>query len=50
MEKIQIGLNFFIPMPVVKAGSLVKGKANFIPVGLVCPGEWKPFDEALKSL
>jgi flavin reductase (DIM6/NTAB) family NADH-FMN oxidoreductase RutF len=33
MEKKQIGQNFFIPMPVVLVGTLVKGKANFMTVG-----------------
>ncbi|RXE56388.1 flavin reductase [Methanoculleus taiwanensis] len=33
MDKIQIGLNFFIPMPVVLVGTQVNGKANFMTVG-----------------
>lgn len=33
MEKIQIGQNFFIPMPVVLVGTLVSGIANFMTVG-----------------
>ena len=33
MEKIQIGQNFFIPMPVVLVGTRVNGKANFMAVG-----------------
>jgi flavin reductase (DIM6/NTAB) family NADH-FMN oxidoreductase RutF len=33
MEKIQIGQNFFIPMPVVLVGTQVSGKANFMTVG-----------------
>ena len=33
MEKQQINNNFFIPMPVVLVGALVKGKANFMTVG-----------------
>jgi hypothetical protein len=33
MDKIQIGNNFFIPMPVVLVGTQVSGKANFIPLG-----------------
>ena len=33
MEKVQIGNNFFIPMPVVLVGTQVKGKANFMTVG-----------------
>jgi flavin reductase (DIM6/NTAB) family NADH-FMN oxidoreductase RutF len=33
MEKIQIGPNFFIPMPVVLVGTQVSGKANFMTVG-----------------
>jgi len=33
MEKIQIGQNFFIPMPVVLVGTQVSGKANFMAVG-----------------
>ena len=33
MEKIQIGQNFFIPMPVVLVGTQVAGKANFMAVG-----------------
>jgi flavin reductase (DIM6/NTAB) family NADH-FMN oxidoreductase RutF len=33
MEKVQIGQNFFIPMPVVLVGTQVAGKANFMTVG-----------------
>ncbi len=33
MEKIQIGTNFFIPMPVVLVGTMVAGRANFMAVG-----------------
>jgi len=33
MEKIPIGNNFFIPMPVVLVGTLVAKKANFMTVG-----------------
>jgi len=33
MEKIQIGNNFFIPMPVVLVGTQVSGKVNFMTVG-----------------
>jgi flavin reductase (DIM6/NTAB) family NADH-FMN oxidoreductase RutF len=33
MDKIPIGQNFFILMPVVLLGTQVKGKANFMPVG-----------------
>jgi flavin reductase (DIM6/NTAB) family NADH-FMN oxidoreductase RutF len=33
MDKIPIGLNFFIPMPVVLVGTQVKGKASFMTVG-----------------
>jgi flavin reductase (DIM6/NTAB) family NADH-FMN oxidoreductase RutF len=33
MDKIRIGQNFFIPMPVVLVGTLVSGKANFMAVG-----------------
>jgi flavin reductase (DIM6/NTAB) family NADH-FMN oxidoreductase RutF len=33
MEKIQMGNNFFIPMPVVLLGAQVHGKANFMTVG-----------------
>ncbi len=33
MDKIQIGQNFFIPMPVVLVGTQVSGKANFMAVG-----------------
>ena len=33
MDKIQIGQNFFIPMPVVLVGAQVSGKANFMTVG-----------------
>lgn len=33
MDKMQIGKNFFIPMPVVLVGTLVSGKANFMTVG-----------------
>ena len=33
MGKIQIGNNFFIPMPVVLVGTQVSGKANFMTVG-----------------
>ena len=29
MEKIAIGTNFFIPMPVVLVGTQVNGKENF---------------------
>ena len=33
MDKIQIGQNFFIPMPVVLVGTQVNGKDNFMTVG-----------------
>jgi len=33
MDKISIGTNFFIPMPVVLVGTQVNGKANFMAVG-----------------
>jgi flavin reductase (DIM6/NTAB) family NADH-FMN oxidoreductase RutF len=33
MDKISIGTNFFIPMPVVLVGTQVEGKANFMAVG-----------------
>jgi len=33
MDKILLGQNFFIPMPVVLVGTQVKGKANFMTVG-----------------
>jgi flavin reductase (DIM6/NTAB) family NADH-FMN oxidoreductase RutF len=33
MEKIAIGTNFFIPMPVVLVGTQVNGKDNFMAVG-----------------
>lgn len=33
MDKIPIGQNFFIPMPVVLVGTQVQGKANFMTVG-----------------
>jgi flavin reductase (DIM6/NTAB) family NADH-FMN oxidoreductase RutF len=33
MDKIDIGQNFFIPMPVVLVGTQVSGKANFMTVG-----------------
>ena len=33
MDKIQIGQNFFIPMPVVLVGTQVSGIANFMTVG-----------------
>jgi flavin reductase (DIM6/NTAB) family NADH-FMN oxidoreductase RutF len=33
MDKILIGQNFFIPMPVVLVGTQVDGKANFMAVG-----------------
>jgi flavin reductase (DIM6/NTAB) family NADH-FMN oxidoreductase RutF len=33
MDKIPIGQNFFIPMPVVIVGTQVRGKANFMTVG-----------------
>ena len=33
MDKIPIGQNFFIPMPVVLVGTQVAGKANFMTVG-----------------
>jgi flavin reductase (DIM6/NTAB) family NADH-FMN oxidoreductase RutF len=33
MEKQRIGMNFFIPMPVVLIGTQVAGKANFMTVG-----------------
>lgn len=35
MEKISIGTNFFIPMPVVLVGTQVNGRANFMAVGWV---------------
>jgi len=39
MDKIQIGQNFFIPMPVVLVGAQVSGKANFYDRGLVHAGK-----------
>jgi flavin reductase (DIM6/NTAB) family NADH-FMN oxidoreductase RutF len=33
MEKMQIGQNFFMPMPVILVGTQVNGKANFMTVG-----------------
>ena len=33
MDKMQIGQNFFIPMPVVLVGTQVSGIANFMAVG-----------------
>jgi flavin reductase (DIM6/NTAB) family NADH-FMN oxidoreductase RutF len=33
MDKVQIGHNFFIPMPVVLLGTQVSGRANFMTVG-----------------
>lgn len=33
MEKIPVGLNFFIPMPVVLVGTQVNGRANFMTMG-----------------
>jgi flavin reductase (DIM6/NTAB) family NADH-FMN oxidoreductase RutF len=33
MDKISLGPNFFIPMPVVLVGAQVNGKANFMAVG-----------------
>jgi flavin reductase (DIM6/NTAB) family NADH-FMN oxidoreductase RutF len=33
MEKIEIGTNVFVPMPVVLVGTKVNGKENFMPVG-----------------
>lgn len=33
MDKIQIGQNFFVPMPVVLVGTQVSGRANFMAVG-----------------
>lgn len=33
MEKIQIGQNFFIPMPVVLVGTRIGGRVNFMTVG-----------------
>ena len=33
MDKILLGQNFFIPMPVVIVGTRVRGKANFMTVG-----------------
>ena len=33
MEKVPVGTNFFIPMPVVLMGTQVDGKANFMAVG-----------------
>ena len=33
MDKILLGQNFFIPMPVVLVGTQVRGKANFMTVG-----------------
>lgn len=33
MDKMQIGQNFFIPMPVVLVGTQVSGRANFMAVG-----------------
>jgi len=33
MEKVSIGTNFFIPMPVILLGTEVNGRANFMTVG-----------------
>lgn len=33
MDKIVIGKNFFIPMPVVLVGTQESGKANFVAMG-----------------
>jgi flavin reductase (DIM6/NTAB) family NADH-FMN oxidoreductase RutF len=33
MEKVEIGTNFFIPMPVVLVGTKVNGRDNFMAVG-----------------
>jgi len=33
MEKSICNPNFFIPMPVVLVGTIVNGKANFMPAG-----------------
>jgi flavin reductase (DIM6/NTAB) family NADH-FMN oxidoreductase RutF len=33
MDKIPVGQNFFIPMPVILVGTQVHGKANFMTVG-----------------
>ncbi len=33
MDKVPIGLNFFVPMPVVLVGTQVGGRANFMTVG-----------------
>ncbi len=33
MDKMQIGKNFFSPMPMVLVGTQISGKANFMTVG-----------------
>lgn len=42
MDKIQIGPNFFVPMPVVLVGTQVSGKANFMAVGWCTRANAKP--------
>lgn len=42
MEKIAIGTNFFIPMPVLLLGTGVNGKANFMAVGWCCRANGNP--------
>jgi flavin reductase (DIM6/NTAB) family NADH-FMN oxidoreductase RutF len=42
MEKSEIGLNVFIPMPVVLVGTQVAGKANFMAVGWITRANGNP--------
>lgn len=42
MEKIPVGTNFFIPMPVVLLGTELNGKANFMAVGWCCRANGNP--------
>jgi hypothetical protein len=39
MDKMQIGQNFFIPMPVVLVGAQVFGESQFYGRGLVHAGK-----------
>ena len=49
MEKIQIGQNFFIPMPVVLVGTQVERKANFMAVGWCARANGEPADDLLRD-
>jgi flavin reductase (DIM6/NTAB) family NADH-FMN oxidoreductase RutF len=42
MDKISIGQNFFIPMPVVLVGTQVNGKNNFMAVGFCARANANP--------